>query len=217
MGMQIKSRDRKGGHGQELVLLLLLLSTGVCTLLGDGGGGQVLRSLWCFCNLFQIPLLFFTLGGWSRRRVETVRQAGWLSAGLVLLYGVQKALLFWAGVLRGEQPAFDLLAEGDTPWLFLTLACCLPLGVWLERRRWKGVILACAGVVGCAAGYCTALSGDFLCLGRFFAFFPFFFLGRWVDVPIVDRLKRHGWGKVLAAALLIAALCLCLVVVAAVV
>lgn len=211
MGMQIKSRDRQGGHGQELLLLLLLLSTGVCTLLGDGGGGQVLRSLWCFCNLFQIPLLFFTLGGWSRRRVETVRQAGWLSAGLVLLYGVQKALLFWAGVLRGEQPAFDLLAGSDAPWLFLALACCLPLGVWLERRRWKGVILACAGVVGCVAGYCAALSGDFLCLGRFFVYFPFFFLGRWTDWNLADQLGERRWVKVLSAALLIAALCLCLV------
>lgn len=209
MDMQAKSIDRQGGRGQELLLLLLLLSTGVCTLLGDSAGGQVLRLLWCFCNLFQIPLLFFTLGGWSRRRVETVRQAGWLSAGFVLLYGVQKALIFWAGALRGDQPAFDLLTEGDTPWLFLVLACCLPLGVWLERRRWKGVILACAGAVGCAVGYCTALNGDFLCLSRLFAFFPFFFLGRWADEPIVDRLKRHGWGKALSAVLLISALCLC--------
>lgn len=90
-----ESMDRQEERGQELLLLLLLLSTGVCTLLGDGEGGPVLRSLWCFCHLFQLPLLFFTLGGWSRSRAETIGQAGRLSVGLILLWGVQKALIFW--------------------------------------------------------------------------------------------------------------------------
>lgn len=210
MGMQAKSMDRQEERGQELLLLLLLLSTGVCTLLGDGEGGPVLRSLWCFCHLFQLPLLFFTLGGWSRSRAETIGQAGRLSVGLILLWGVQKALIFWAGALRGEQPAFDLLADADTPWLFLVLACCLPLGVWLEKGRRRGMILACAGAVGCAAGYCTALSGDVLCLGRFFVFFPFFFLGRWMDWAVLNRLRKRRWVPVLAVLLLAAALGLCL-------
>ncbi len=196
-------------HSQDSLVLFLMLAAGVCTLLGDGEGGHVLRSLWCWCNLFLIPLLFFALGRWSRSRADTIGQAGRLGAGFALLYGVQKALIFWVGALRQTQPEFHLLTASDTPWLFLTLAACLPLGVWLDRGRKRGLILACIVAVGCTAGYCAAV-GDFLCLSRFFTFFPLFLLGRWIKWDALEQMLRRGWTKALGAVLLAGALCLCL-------
>lgn len=208
MNRLTKNVDRSNKHGWELLLLLLLLTTGVCTLLGDGGGGQLLRALWSFCSLFQFPLLLFVLGACSRHRVETTGQAGRLGAGFALLYWVQKALIFWAGALRGNQPSFDLLSGGDAPWLFLVLAYCLPLSLWLERLGRRRLMLVCAGLMGCAAG-CSVFLGEFLCLGRFAAFFPFFLLGRWADGGRLEALRKRRPVQLLSVALLAAALVLC--------
>lgn len=141
--METRRGERQRYRGRGLLIALLLLTTGVCALLGGEGGGAS-RVLWCFCSLFQVPLLFFALGGWSRERAPTVGQAGRLGAGFALLCGAEKALLFWAGALGGAGPEFDLLPAADASWIFLALALCLPLGTWLDRFSRRGLILACA-------------------------------------------------------------------------
>ena len=205
--METRRGERQRYRGRGLLIALLLLTTGVCALLGGEGGGAS-RVLWCFCSLFQVPLLFFALGGWSRERAPTVGQAGRLGAGFALLCGAEKALLFWAGALGGAGPEFDLLPAADASWIFLALALCLPLGTWLDRFSRRGLILACAGLAGCAGG-CWAAQGEFFGLGRFLAFFPLFLLGRWTDWMALSRLLKRRWVQLLSAALLAAALVLC--------
>lgn len=211
MEKQALNMQRTDSQRRDVLLFLLMLSTGVCTLLGDGKGGHILRSLWCLCQLVQLPLLFFALGSWFREKVDTIARAGRLGVGLVLLYGAQKTMIFWAGAIRQTQPEFALLNASDPSWLFLALAACLPLGLWLDRWHKRGLMLACAAVLGCVAGCCPVL-GDFLALSRFAAFFPFFLLGRWADWEQVEQKLCRRRIKLVGVILLAMGLGACLVV-----
>ena len=110
-----------------MLIALLLLTTGVCALLGGEGGGAS-RVLWCFCSLFQVPLLFFALGGWSRERAPTVGQAGRLGAGFALLCGAEKALLFWAGALGAPVRSLTCSRRRTPPGFFWPWRSACPWG-----------------------------------------------------------------------------------------
>ena len=92
----------------------------------------MLRGLWCFLSLFQLPLLFLLLGQWARPRADTLPRAGRLAAGFLVLWAAEEALCFWAGVPCGA-PRLLLTGDGTGGWLFLALAGCLLTGALLER------------------------------------------------------------------------------------
>ena len=198
-----------------MLLAALLVTAGLCALPDSGETGRVLQALWCFLSLFQLPLLFLLVGSWSRRRAETLPQTGRLAAGFLILWAVEEALIFWAGV-PGGTPRYVLAGDGGGGWVFLAVAGCLLAGALLDRYiperlepvGWLAALLV-SGALGCLAGGWGVL-GRFWCLDRMLAFLPFFLLGRRVQLERLMALLDRRGAQIAGGVMLAAALAVCL-------
>ena len=132
--------------------------------------------------------------------MEQIGQALTLAAGFALLWVGQTVVLFWMEAAGRQAPLFSLWPKTGPPWLFLALAICLPLGVWLSSGT-PGVRWGVTGgflLLGCAVS-CLPQADSQPALLSFLFLFPLYLLGRNLDWDALEA-RVDGKRKLLALA-----------------
>lgn len=195
---QLRAKEADSCRGEHLLLVLLLFSA--VALAVTSGHGQSNQALAGLCAFVQLPTLFLGLGVFSRKRVEQIGQALTLAAGFALLWVGQTVVLFWMEAAGRQAPLFSLWPKTGPPWLFLALAICLPLGVWLSSGT-PGVRWGVTGgflLLGCAVS-CLPQADSQPALLSFLFLFPLYLLGRNLNWDALEA-RVDGKRKLLALA-----------------
>ena len=164
---------------------------------------EVCGMLRFFIYTFHMPLFLFVSGLFSKRHIKGRVMSAIIS--YLVLYLLIKVLVFaskWAAY--GKYPGFSLFSAGGVPWYaFVLFAFCL-ITMALDRIEPKYVLIFSV-ILGCLAGYDGKL-GDYFCLSRIFAFYPFFFAGYMFDEESIRKFADRKAVKIASAAVIAAAL-----------
>lgn len=137
-----------------------------------------------FIYTFHMPAFLFVSGLFSKKNIDNRRYAN--ISSYLCLYLLIKVLIFvsrWFA--NGTKPKFELFSSGDASWYAMCLFIMSMLTI-ATRQVKKGYVFAFSILLALVAGYDNGL-GDFLCLSRVIAYYPFFFLGYCLDPKTVSE------------------------------
>ena len=177
---------------------------------------DTLKYIWRWIYLFHMPAFLF-VGGMFAKKLYTpetglkVNTIAFYLVMFVLFYTALWAYSFW----WNPHPTYDLFNVGSIPWYFFVMAA---LGVSTPiiakfKGGWKTVI-----PLSVALAIVAPLSSnmdDFLCLGRIFAYAPFYFAGYFIPikpyVQLIGSLKSKVWPILCAVIAMVVVLVLIIV------
>ncbi len=160
---------------------------------------ETMRGVYLFIYVFHMPVFFFVSGLFSKRTVDEKRKEKVF--GFLIMYVFMKAVIFFAQLIAGNKPVFDLFSEGGFPWYLLATAFSLIATMFVKEFSPK-YVFAFSILVACFAGYSSDI-GNFLCLSRFIVFYPFFYLGYVLDREKVESFCSGKAKKILSAVLIL--------------
>lgn len=142
------------------------------------GQYHLFKSLFVFIYTFHMPAFLFIGGLFSKKTLIDGNYVRTKVYFFLTLYVLLKFLIYLVLLLYGKTE-FHLLTEDGVPWYLLVMAECFIL-TYLTRKVNRRLLLVLSIVLACVAGYIPSL-GDFLCLSRLIAFYPFFLAGISMD------------------------------------
>lgn len=169
---------------------------------------HMMKSIWIFIYTFHMPVFIFTVGLFSKRVIKQPYFRGERIYSYVALFFLYKTLLYITKILCGAKASFSLLTESGIPWFMLSCAFFLLLTQILKKQN-PVIVFTEAILVACLAGYENSI-GDFLCLSRTIAYYPFFLLGYYLDVDKIEKFlstKRVYVGISFCALILLGVFC----------
>lgn len=135
------------------------------------------RSLYFFIYSFHMPAFVFVSGLFSKKAIDNKQYDK--PFYFLVMYFVTQFIVRGTYILIGNSDSFTLFSEGGVPWYAFAMFAFYLVTMFVNRFDPKWVFLA-AVVLGCMSGYDDSI-GNFLCLSRLFAFYPFFLLGYYMD------------------------------------
>lgn len=163
---------------------------------------EIMRGLYLSIYVFHMPVFFFVSGLFSKKTVDEKRKDKVI--GFIMMYVFMKVVVFITQLLAGVRPKFDLFSEGGFPWYLLAMAFCIMTTMLLKDFSWK-YVLTFSIIIACFAGYSDSI-GNFLCLSRFFVFYPFYYVGYIADREKIERFCKGKPQKIISAILIVAAI-----------
>ncbi len=163
---------------------------------------EVMRGVYLSIYVFHMPVFFFVSGLFSKKAVDEKRKDKVI--GFVMMYVFMKVIVFVTQLLSGVRPKFDLFSEGGFPWYLLAMAFCIMVTMLLKDFSWK-YVLTFSIIIACFAGYNDNI-GNFLCLSRFFVFYPFYYVGYIADREKIEKFCKGKPQKIVSAILIVAAI-----------
>lgn len=172
---------------------------------------QILKQVFFFIYLFHMPLFFFISGLFSKSIIrkepfQTYRIIHYFILYLILdianrvAEDVSANGFFHTTNMRG----FTLIGTKGAAWFLFALPVFL-CATRLLRSVAPGLILAISVLIACFAGYDIEI-GDQFCLSRILVFYPFFYLGYWLDPKQVSALAHKKISRIFSVITLSAAL-----------
>lgn len=165
---------------------------------------HIMKSLWIFIYSFHMPLFIFTVGLFSKRVINQPHFRGERIYSYIALFFLYKVILYITKLLCGVKASFNLLTESGIPWFMLSCAFFLLFTQVLKKQN-PVVVFIEAVLIACLAGYESNI-GDFLCLSRTIAYYPFFLLGYYLDIDklegFISTKKVWVWGSFCALIIL---------------
>lgn len=160
---------------------------------------EIMRGVYVLIYIFHMPVFFFVSGLFSKKTVDQKRKDKVF--GFIAMYVFMKVIVFITQLLAGVRPKFDLFSEGGFPWYLLATAFCLIATMLVKDFSWK-YVLTFSIAVACFVGYNDNL-GNFLCLSRFFVFYPFYYIGYIADREKIEQICKSKLLKIISAILLV--------------
>lgn len=136
-----------------------------------------------FIYSFHMPLFILISGLFSKKNIEKKRYSN--IAFYLVLYVVIKIISTINIAIQTGNISFNLLTEGDYPWYCFAMFAFQMITILLKNKN-KTFILVSSIILALIVGYDRNI-GDFLVLSRIIVFYPFFFVGYWLDK---DRLLK---------------------------
>ncbi len=139
---------------------------------------------------FHMPLFLFVSGLVSKRNIAQRRYshiAAYL--GLYIFIKVVNFAANWA--TTGVLPQVTVFADSGEPWYAFCLFAFGFLTIVLEKLK-PVYVLVFSVLLACLAGYDTSI-GDAFCLSRIIVFYPFYYLGYWLDAQKVCAFFSKKW------------------------
>ena len=151
---------------------------------------------------FHMPLFLFVSGLVSKRNV-TQRRYSHIATylGLYIFIKVINFAANWA--TAGVLPRVTVFADSGEPWYAFCLFAFGFLTIVFEKLK-PVYVLIFSVLLACLAGYDTSI-GDAFCLSRIIVFYPFYYLGYWLDSRKVCAFFSKKWLIPVALAILAAA------------
>lgn len=163
------------------------------------GSHEHIRSLIFIIYTFHMPLFIFISGLFSKKTVEN--KSFDKIAGYILIYIAIKLILHFFKIFVGRPSELDFFVEGGAPWFMLALFFFNLLTI-LVRKLHPAAVLTVSILLACIAGFFPFI-GNFLALSRVFVFYPFFYLGYFIDRTRLELFCKGRAKKIISLAVLI--------------
>ena len=159
--------------------------------------------------MFHMPAFLF-VGGMFGKKLYTAEKG--LRVNVIAFYLLLYVLLYtglWLEKhLWGATPTFDLFTANSIPWYFLAMAAFgISTPVISKIKGGLKVILPVAIILAVAAPFNSGF-GDFLALGRIFAYAPFYFAGYFLSIngfsEWAGNCRRKKWPIAASIAVMLA-------------
>ncbi len=165
-----------------LIFLVVLGHMGKKCMSDSGAIGRMVY----FIYLFHMPCFVFVSGLFSK---STVNQKRWNKiTSFVVMFYFMKILNYMINFLVGKKPSFSIFNEYGIAWYMLSMALFMLITIAVRKYAF-GVIMALSILIGCLVGYDKSV-GSFLTLSRVATFYPFFFLGYYLDIEKLTNFLR---------------------------
>lgn len=170
----------------------------------------VFKQIFFFIYLFHMPLFFFISGLFSKSVIRKEQ----FPSGRIIHYFILYLILNIANRFAEDISAnglfahanmknFTLIGTKGAAWFLFVLPIFLCL-TRLLRRVAPGLVLSVSILTACFAGYDAAI-GDAFCLSRIFVFYPFFYLGYWLNPEQVCAVTHKKSSRIASVVVLLAA------------
>ncbi|MCR5150957.1 MAG: acyltransferase family protein [Clostridiales bacterium] len=152
---------------------------------------------------FHMPAFIFVSGLFGKKNIDEKR---WNNlASYLVLYLIIHSLIFisrWAA--NGTKPAFKLFSTSGAAWYILALFFFSIITMLTKNAKPSALIIFWI-ILACIAGYDNSI-GDFLCLSRVIAYYPFYYLGYILNPKEVEVFfEKRKWQLRIISAILLAA------------
>ncbi len=165
-----------------LIFLVVLGHLGKRYMSDSGGIGRMVY----FIYLFHMPCFVFVSGLFSKR---TVNQKRWDKiTSFVVMFYFMKILNYMVNYLAGKKPGFSMFNEYGIAWYMLSMSFFMLITIGVRKYSFR-MIMALSILLGCLVGYDKSV-GSFLTLSRVVTFYPFFFLGYYLDIEKLTNFLR---------------------------
>ena len=158
------------------------------------------RAIWLFIYSFHMPLFFFVSGLFSKRKINEKQYVRIFS--YFALYIVSQAFLLLSKMVFANGFGVELLNTKDAPWFIFVLFMYYIITIALRHFDGKYVLLGSI-VLACMAGYDNSIS-DMFQMSRLIVFYPFFYLGYYLDEGRVRQVSSAKWVRSISIILLMA-------------
>ena len=164
----------------KLILIFLVVLGHVADLYADAS--QATGCLRFIIYTFHMPLFLFVSGLVSKRNIRERRYSH--IATYFFLFVFIKAITFAANwATTGNLPPVTLFADRSEPWYAFCLFAFSMITIMLDKLK-PAYVLIFSVLLACYAGYDKTI-GDQFNLSRILVFYPFFYLGYWLDAEKV--------------------------------
>lgn len=198
-----KERDYFFDNIKAVLIFLVVLGHFLLPIHEEGNVLVLIKRL---IYVFHMPLFVFVSGYFSKRIYKdgkyNFEKILYLIKAYILFVVTIQAVYAISGFRSFRE--IDFFSQSGAPWyLFAMIAWYLMIPL---IRKFKPLSVITVNIVlALAAGFFKNV-GDFLCLSRILVFGPFFFLGYYMEQPVLEKALHPAYKKnVTAAALFICA------------
>lgn len=194
-----KERDYFFDNIKAVLIFLVVLGH---FLLPIHEAGNVLVLIKRLIYVFHMPLFVFVSGYFSKRIYKdgkyNFEKILYLIKAYILFVVAIQAVYAISGFRSFRE--IDFFSQSGAPWyLFAMIAWYLMIPL---IRKFKPLPVITVNIVlALAAGFFKNV-GDFLCLSRILVFGPFFFLGYYMEQPVLEKALHPTYKKIVTAAAL---------------
>lgn len=181
----------------KFFLIFLVVLGHICDYFTDDYA--VMRGLFLTIYTFHMPLFIFISGLFSKKNIDLKRYNKIFS--YLALYIVLKIILFISRALCNGDFKFSYFYEGGLPWYVLALVAFSLITICVKKIS-PVYVLIFSIVIACFAGYDNDISKLFA-LSRIITYFPFFYLGYYLDADKVQVFLSKKYIKIISAVILI--------------
>ena len=178
--MQTESRRLYKLDNLKLLLIFLVVLGHVADLYANAS-----RATGCLRFIiysFHMPLFLFVSGLVGKRNIRERRYDH--IAAYFFLFVFIKLITFAANwATTGKLPPAALFSDRSEPWYAFCLFAFSLITVFLDKLK-PAYVLIFSVLLACYAGYDKTI-GDLFNLSRILVFYPFFYLGYWLDAETV--------------------------------
>lgn len=173
----MKTRTKKYDEIKFLLIFLVVIGHILETFIIAGKETTNIYRLRFFIYSFHMPLFIFISGLFSKKNITEKKYTNIIY--FLVLYIVIKIISTINIAIQTGDISFNLLSEGDYPWYCFALFAFQMITILLRNKN-KTFILVSSIILALIVGYDSNV-GDFLVLSRIIVFYPFFFVGYWLD------------------------------------
>lgn len=194
-----KERDYFFDNMKAVLIFLVVLGH---FLLPIHEKGNVLVLIKRLIYVFHMPLFVFVSGYFSKRIYKdgkyNFKKILYLIKAYVVFVIAIQAVYAICGFRRFRE--INFFSQSGAPWYLFAMIVWYLLIPIVRRCRPVPVILVNI-MLALVAGFFKNV-GDFLCLSRILVFGPFFFLGYYMEQPLLEKTLQPGYKKIVTTAAL---------------
>ncbi len=194
-----KERDYFFDNIKAVLIFLVVLGHFLLPIHEEGNVLVLIKRL---IYVFHMPLFVFVSGYFSKRIYKdgkyNFEKILYLIKAYILFVVAIQAVYAISGFRSFRE--IDFFSQSGAPWyLFAMIAWYLMIPL---IRKFKPLPVITVNIVlALAAGFFKNV-GDFLCLSRILVFGPFFFLGYYMEQPVLEKALHPTYKKIVTAAAL---------------
>ena len=192
-----KERDYFFDNMKAVLIFLVVLGH---FLLPIHEKGNILVLIKRLIYVFHMPLFVFVSGYFSKRIYKDGKYNFKKILYLIKAYVVFVVAIQAVYAISGFESfrEIDFFSQSGAPWYLFAMIVWY-LMIPLIRKAKPLPVLAVSVVLALAAGFFKNI-GDFLCLSRILVFGPFFFLGYYMEQPILEKALHPEYKKIVTIA-----------------
>lgn len=215
MGNTLKKRIYKFDNVKFIAILFVVVGHCIEGYV-DKNTSDMFNSLYIFIYSFHMPLFIFLFGLFTKRQTKESKFDVNKFTFFIFLGFLLKAYRVIIGKITHSSPNFGVLGTSSIEWFLFVIAFYM-LVCYLIRQVHPGIIIPVTIVLGCLIGFVNFQdisiivhkSQDFLYLGRFFVFMPFFFIGYYLTPEKILNFTSKLYVRIPAIICFIAYFILC--------
>lgn len=158
---------------------------------------NTMKSISLFIYSFHMPLFIF-LSGLLQKKWDKRYSFSWEKPLYYIMIGYTlKFCIYGIKVLFEQEAVFQWFEDTGIPWYMFAMAAFMVIA-YVIRSLPVWFVLPISIMLACLAGYDSNI-GSFLYLSRIIVFFPFYYVGYYLDLKKLQKALDKTWIKCLSA------------------